>query len=74
MRTISIGHIALAAMGFGHTASPVVEHTPSSATRRRVYRKPKGDFSPQVNRWTGKPHEHKREIARRLRQAGRAEA
>jgi hypothetical protein len=22
-----------------------------------------------ANRWTGKPHEHKREIARRLRQA-----
>jgi hypothetical protein len=25
----------------------------------------------QANRWTGKPHEHRREIARRLRQQGR---
>lgn len=28
--------------------------------------------NPNINRWTGKPHEHKREIARRLRQQGRA--
>lgn len=27
-------------------------------------------FSASVNRHTGKPHEHKREIARRLRQQG----
>lgn len=26
------------------------------------------DFDPKINRHTGKPHEHKREIARRLRQ------
>ena len=25
-------------------------------------------FDPRINRWTGQPHEHKREIARRLRQ------
>lgn len=25
----------------------------------------------QFNRWTGKPHEHRREIERRLRQAAR---
>jgi hypothetical protein len=28
--------------------------------------------SASINRWTGKPHEHKREIARRLRQAARS--
>lgn len=30
-----------------------------------------GPYHPTINRWTGKPHEHKREIARRLRQQGR---
>lgn len=28
----------------------------------------------QANRWTGRPHEHQREIARRARQSARAEA
>lgn len=26
-------------------------------------------YDPKINRWTGKPHEHKREKARRARQA-----
>jgi hypothetical protein len=32
----------------------------------------RSSFDPVINRHTGKPHEHKREIARRLRQAGAA--
>lgn len=31
-----------------------------------------GAFDPKINRHTGRPHEHKREIARRQRQAARA--
>lgn len=26
-------------------------------------------MDPKINKWTGKPHEHKREIERRKRQA-----
>jgi hypothetical protein len=33
----------------------------------QVYR---NRFDPRINRHTGKPHEHKREIARRLGRAG----
>ncbi len=39
-----------------------------------IVRKPKfselASLSSGINRWTGKPHEHKREIARRKRQRG----
>lgn len=31
----------------------------------RTWTPPKPPFDPKINRWTGKPHEHKREIARR---------
>ena len=36
---------------------------------RKTYRrrKPIGGFDPKINRWTGEPREHKREIARRHR-------
>lgn len=33
--------------------------------------KNRASFNPKINRHTGKPHEHKREIARNLRQAAR---
>jgi hypothetical protein len=36
------------------------------------HRKDWGNFDPKINRHTGRPHEHKREIARRKRQAARA--
>lgn len=36
-------------------------------------RKPRSN-SASINRWTGKPHENKREAARRLRQNERKEA
>lgn len=32
------------------------------------------NFDPKINHWTGRPHEHAREIARRLRQQARKEA
>jgi len=31
---------------------------------------PKPPFDPKINRWTGKPHEHKRENARRTTPPG----
>lgn len=34
-------------------------------------RKPEPSKSAAINRWTGKPHEHARAKARRLRQIGR---
>lgn len=34
-------------------------------------RRRKRPFHPRVNRWTGKPHERAREIARRQRQGAR---
>lgn len=30
--------------------------------------KPRRPYHPQINRWTSAPHEHRREIARHLRQ------
>jgi len=30
-------------------------------------------MDPRINRWTGKPHEHRREVSRRLRQQQRKE-
>lgn len=29
-------------------------------------------YDPRINRWTGQPHEHQREIARRQRQQARS--
>lgn len=66
---------AAAALALGLAAGPEVDlarQSPPPAPRRRARRIRKGDYDPQINRWTGKPHEHKREIARRLRQAGKA--
>jgi hypothetical protein len=37
-----------------------------------IDRAKKNRFDPRINVHTGKPHEHKREIARRQRQAGAA--
>ena len=52
----------LAASALTHAAGPMT----------RVRSTPKGGFSiAKLNRHTDKPHEHKREIARRLRQAER---
>lgn len=39
---------------------------------RMVKRYGSTGFDPRINRHTGKPHEHKREIARRLRQQAQA--
>jgi hypothetical protein len=61
-----------AAMAMGLAVGPgvdLVSQSPEPAPRRRARRIRKGNYDPQINRWTGKPHEHKREIARRLRQA-----
>jgi len=38
------------------------------ASRAKKVVIPKLPYSNRINRWTGKPHEHKQEIARRLRQ------
>ncbi len=35
---------------------------------------PNAPRTPALNRWTGEPHEHAREIARRSRQAARLDA
>ncbi len=44
-------------------AEPRPEPKPKPATRRIVPRGAIGSIA-QGNRWTGKPHEHRREIAR----------
>jgi hypothetical protein len=75
-----MGQIMLSALGMAAASGAAIvidgsaasSPLPAPAPRRSVYRKPKGDFDPRINRWTGKPHEHKREIARRARQQGRA--
>lgn len=60
-----IGLLAAASMGIS-----VVAATPETGRRRRVTPATAGN-SAAINRHTGKPHEHKREIARNLRRAGK---
>lgn len=38
---------------------------------RHNRKSPPRTYDPRINRWTGQPHEHQREIARRLRQHAR---
>jgi len=40
-----------------------------SMPRRRPAQTAFSNYTPSINRWTGAPHEHKREIARHQRQA-----
>ena len=51
-------------------ASVGARDTGPAAPRKRAVRK----AVPSVNRHTGQPHKHEREIARRLRQQARLEA
>lgn len=41
------------------------------ATRHKNWANNAENSIAKLNRWTGNPHEHKREIARRLRRQGR---
>jgi len=68
MKKINLLSLASAAL----MVAPAVT---TAQTKHRVLvkytRKPTADTSAAINRWTGKPHEHKREIARNTRQAFR---
>lgn len=67
---------------YGHAASidimsnlylprlPAAAPSARNYTRSRDGRLPRGFIPANINRHTGKPHQHKREIARRQRQAG----
>ena len=46
----------------------VIRQTPTHGTGRRTYGRSMIGFPANINRHTGKPHEHKREMARRVRQ------
>lgn len=62
--------MALASAGFAVSiASPTVEEKPRRVTRARTDGLPHGFTPAWMNRHTGQPHEHKREIARRQRQS-----
>ena len=50
---------------------PINVGLPQFARYPTGYNRPHSRSIAQRNRWTGKPHENKREIARRLRQAAR---
>lgn len=52
---------------------PVKPSRPLRKAPRR-FRSPLAGVPATINRWTGRPHEHQREIARRQRQAARAAA
>jgi len=67
--------LAMAAGMAASFASPVIAVTSNNigpgtrvVTRSRGNDLPIGFIPANINRHTGKPHEHKREIARRLRQ------
>ena len=72
---LGLGQLAmasLAAMGvtIGASGNDVMreETRPSRSPRRSARRAKYGGSIAEANRWTGQPHEHRREIARRLRQ------
>ena len=60
-----------ALMGMASSAgSPLIIEDEAGRIPRGFFRRMsrrKAAFDPRVNRWTGKPHEHKREIARNLK-------
>jgi hypothetical protein len=50
------------------SAPPKPKRQKSRPMPRPARKAAKPPFHPLINRWTGKPHEHRREIARRVRQ------
>jgi len=85
MRAIAgLGAVLAASLSAGLASGPsaVVEYSPrpEGIRRRRakavrpvaVATRSKNGSIALCNRWTGHPHEHKREIARRLRQLSEA--
>ncbi|MFS0736972.1 hypothetical protein ABC347_07970 [Sphingomonas sp. 1P06PA] len=68
--SIAAGGLGVSLAGIGHA---IEEGTrwPTNDTKRDL--RGRSSFDPRVSRWTGKPHEHKREIARRLHQQAKRE-
>lgn len=70
----SIAGSILAALAVAGSAVPLRTADSNHHMGRTRYPKgygPRGrGFHPNINRNTGRPHEHRREIARRLRQKG----
>jgi thiamine biosynthesis lipoprotein ApbE len=64
-----LAHMALAHVMNGLSA--VHNEFATSGIRVTAYRGGGQNFNPKINRHTSQPHEHKREIARRLRQSQR---
>jgi hypothetical protein len=62
---------AAAALSMSSLAGTVAAGATNLMPSRRRRSKPETSFDPLINRWTGEPHEHKREIARRTRQRER---
>lgn len=63
--------VAAASLGMSASlAGRVAAAAEPQSTPRRHPLASRG-FDPNINRWTGQPHEHRREIARRLRQKAR---
>lgn len=76
MRGLMQGAASLAALVAGAGRGVLVGLEPVHPFNHSRYRTgyaayKRSNFHPTINRNTGKPHEHKREIARRLRQQGR---
>ncbi|AXU20373.1 hypothetical protein C7W88_16975 [Novosphingobium sp. THN1] len=60
--------LGAASIGVSFASPNVVGPGVRRVTRSRIDGLPHGFLPANINRHTGKPHEHKREIARRLRQ------
>lgn len=66
MKKINLLSLATAAL----MSAPAVTTTQTKYRASFKYaRRPTANTSAAINRWTGKPHEHKREIARNTRRA-----
>jgi len=63
-------HLNRVAMRMFDLVAQVIAAENRTGPGQRTYARSRDQFTPaNINRNTGKPHEHKREIARRLRQS-----
>ena len=69
---ISAFAAAAGAVSLAHDPSYELLSSRPVGPGRRSYRSRMVGFPANINRHTGEPHEHKREIARRLRQIARS--
>lgn len=65
-----IAGMAMASLGIAPQSKVYGAENIKRTLQRQGRSRQVGSFDPRINRWTGEPHKHEREIARRARQKG----